>query len=103
MSRRQLLCSLASVVIGLIGAMLLKRKIRELDSYITLGPVDNFKPGTVTTVEKAYIHLARREEGGFLALPQACTHLRGPVPWNNEKKQFICPCHGSTYNINGDL
>jgi len=30
-----------------------------------------------------------------------CTHLGCRVDWNQEKNQFICPCHGSKYNSQG--
>ncbi|KAJ6878252.1 cytochrome b6-f complex iron-sulfur subunit [Populus alba x Populus x berolinensis] len=30
-----------------------------------------------------------------------CTHLGCVVPWNQNEKKFICPCHGSQYNDQG--
>lgn len=32
------------------------------------------------------------------ALNAHCTHLGCIVKWHNDKKKFICPCHGSVYD-----
>ncbi len=34
----------------------------------------------------------------ILALNAHCTHLGCIVGWHNDKKKFICPCHGSVYD-----
>lgn len=103
LSRRQLLYTLGSSIAGLAGALLLRKKFDELNSYIAIGPVETFKPGSVTTFEKEHFHLVRLIDGGFLALSRVCTHLRCAVPWVESEKQFVCPCHRSKYDIKGDL
>lgn len=40
-------------------------------------------------------------EDGALALYWKCVHLGCTVPWNEQEKQFHCPCHGSIYDRNG--
>jgi menaquinol-cytochrome c reductase iron-sulfur subunit len=42
----------------------------------------------------------RRQVTAFSPL---CTHLGCAYHWQAEKKLFICPCHGSTFNVNGDV
>ena len=37
--------------------------------------------------------LVRLSENEFAAYSQACTHLKCPVHYQHEKKQFYCPCH----------
>ncbi|KAL7218155.1 hypothetical protein ACSBR2_011434 [Camellia fascicularis] len=32
-----------------------------------------------------------------------CTHLGCVVPWNSAENKFICPCHGSQYNNQGQV
>lgn len=32
-----------------------------------------------------------------------CTHLGCVVPWNASENKFICPCHGSQYNNEGQV
>jgi menaquinol-cytochrome c reductase iron-sulfur subunit len=30
-----------------------------------------------------------------------CTHMNCPVHWDDTLRQFLCPCHGGLYDING--
>ncbi|MDQ1405034.1 MAG: menaquinol-cytochrome c reductase iron-sulfur subunit [Acidobacteriaceae bacterium] len=53
-----------------------------------------------TVSEKAvYITKDRRDQ--LCVLSSICPHLGCTVPWNKEKKQFICPCHGGTFSVDG--
>lgn len=45
----------------------------------------------------------RDEEGNVHALSAKCTHLGGVVNWNNVEKSWDCPCHGSRFDVNGDV
>lgn len=42
-----------------------------------------------------------RTEDGLMALYWKCVHLGCTVPWNDGAKKFLCPCHGSVYDLNG--
>ena len=48
-------------------------------------------------------YLARLADGGFLALSRRCTHLGCSIPWDEEKRRFVCPCHGSIFNLAGEV
>lgn len=37
------------------------------------------------------------------AFSPVCTHLGCLVNWDNNKKEFLCPCHGGKYSMNGDV
>ena len=81
-----------------------KRKAAaEAANIITTGPVDQFKPGSVTAFPVGKFYLARLEDGGFLALSRECTHLGCTVPWVPEENRFVCPCHASVFDIRGDV
>ncbi|HEV2127319.1 MAG TPA: Rieske 2Fe-2S domain-containing protein [Thermomicrobiales bacterium] len=41
-------------------------------------------------------------ENGVLALWWKCPHLGCTVPWISAENRFICPCHGSVYDYNGE-
>eukprot|EP00246_Nothoceros_aenigmaticus_P013982 TRINITY_DN5119_c0_g1_i1.p1 TRINITY_DN5119_c0_g1~~TRINITY_DN5119_c0_g1_i1.p1 ORF type:complete len:231 (-),score=16.42 TRINITY_DN5119_c0_g1_i1:292-984(-) len=46
------------------------------------------------------------ENDGTLAtfgINAVCTHLGCVVPWNAAENKFICPCHGSQYNNQGQV
>ena len=88
------------------GSILRSRKKRAVSSQsekiVVAGLVDEFKPGTVTPVPQGQFYLARLDDGSFLALSKTCTHLGCALPWNEDEKKFICPCHGSTFNLRGE-
>jgi cytochrome b6-f complex iron-sulfur subunit len=43
------------------------------------------------------------DENGVIAFSPVCTHLGCLVNWDNNKKEFICPCHAGRYDINGNV
>src|SRR5579863_1251751 len=50
--------------------------------------------------EKA-VYVTRDTQGQLRVLTSICPHLGCTVPWNKEKKEFICPCHGGTFMPDG--
>ena len=50
--------------------------------------------------EKA-VYVAKGTQGQLLVLTSICPHLGCTVPWNKEKNQFVCPCHGATFAADG--
>ena len=98
----------ALVEIGvLVNSFLTSRKPKtaqgNLGAVIEAGPVDNFKPNTVTAFPRGQFYLVCLSENGFLAISRRCTHLGCTVPWNAEKMRFVCPCHSSTFDIHGNV
>ncbi|MGD8368066.1 MAG: Rieske 2Fe-2S domain-containing protein [Desulfobacterales bacterium] len=75
----------------------------DFGSLMEAGPVDAFLPGTVSAFPRGRFYLARIEDGGFLAISRQCTHLGCTVPWIEEEKKFLCPCHSSAFDIRGDI
>jgi len=43
-----------------------------------------------------------RDAGGVYALDAGCTHLGCDVNFVDAKSGFLCPCHGATYDFNGE-
>lgn len=50
--------------------------------------------------EKA-VYVTKDGQGQIRVLTSICPHLGCTVPWNKEKKQFVCPCHGAIYAADG--
>ncbi len=50
--------------------------------------------------EKA-VYVTKDKQGQLLVLTSICPHLGCTVPWNKEKNQFACPCHGATFAADG--
>jgi len=72
-------------------------------SIITAGAIERFNPNSVTAFVRGKFYLARLEDGGFLALSRTCTHLGCSVPWVEKEMEFACPCHGSAFDITGNV
>jgi cytochrome b6-f complex iron-sulfur subunit len=80
-----------------------RRAVGDTGSIVRAGPVEQFEPGSVTAFPQGKFYLARLAGGGFLALSRECTHLGCTVPWVADERRFVCPCHASAYDINGDV
>ncbi|MHB8217518.1 MAG: Rieske 2Fe-2S domain-containing protein [Candidatus Sulfotelmatobacter sp.] len=50
--------------------------------------------------EKA-VYVTKDRRGQLRVLTSICPHLGCTVPWNKEKNQFVCPCHGATFAVDG--
>jgi len=80
------------------------KALREkAETIITAGAVERFTRDSVTAFVRGKFYLARLEDGGFLALSRTCTHLGCTVPWIEKDMKFACPCHGSTFDITGNV
>jgi Rieske Fe-S protein len=47
---------------------------------------------------------SQEAQGALNVLSSSCAHLGCPVRWivNEGEGEFLCPCHGGIYNINGE-
>lgn len=43
------------------------------------------------------------ERGGISALSAVCTHKGCLVRWDKRKGELSCPCHGSAFDLNGNV
>jgi menaquinol-cytochrome c reductase iron-sulfur subunit len=50
--------------------------------------------------EKA-VYITKDQQGRLRVLTSVCPHLGCTVPWNKDRKLFVCPCHGGTYMLDG--
>lgn len=80
-----------------------KEKDKDLSSFVTAGKVDDFKLNSVTPFRSGRFYLSRLSDGGFLAMSLKCTHLGCSVGWKESENRFICPCHSSSFEINGNV
>ena len=53
------------------------------------------------TVSEKAVYVTTDKSGQLRVLTSVCPHLGCTVPWNKEKNQFICPCHGATFTKDG--
>ena len=49
---------------------------------------------------KAAVYVVKRN-GSYKVFSNVCTHMQCPVRWESALSQFLCPCHGGLYDMNG--
>lgn len=59
--------------------------------------------GGIVEFEGAKIGACRSEDGSLHGIRPVCTHMRCPLRWNPEEKTWDCPCHGSRFDVNGNV
>ena len=101
------LASLGFLTLGVSGITVLFSYPRfregEFGGIFTFGPVANL-PAVGSSPEnfpKVKFWLSNTEEG-LKALYKVCPHLGCLYGWNDQEFKFICPCHGSQYEVDGD-
>jgi len=70
---------------------------------VIAGRLDEFQPGTISHIQKGRFYISRLEDGGIMALWQRCTHLGCTVPWKEDNREFLCPCHSSVFTNTGEV
>jgi len=53
--------------------------------------------------EKSIAWVVRTSEDNVVAYSPQCTHLGCAYHWEESGKQFVCPCHGSRFSIEGKV
>lgn len=125
-SRRSFLGVLLAVGSALVGALLaipvlrftlfpLIRRTTDVE-FSPLGPVSEFASlsepemrtieidqidGWRKAVSQKAVYVTKDSAGKLLVLTSICPHLGCTVPWNKERSQFVCPCHGGTFLRDG--
>ena len=112
LSRRQVLVrgALTTTAIALGGTLLNACSKRTEDhpqvtsGTVSVGTWQEVPAGTVSTrFMIQYGIVLSNDSGTVLAIRPKCTHKGCIVPWVEEQNQFVCPCHGSRYNILGQV
>jgi Rieske Fe-S protein len=61
----------------------------------------NRKDGWKVTSEKATAWVTRISEKEVVAFAPQCPHLGCAYHWDEQKQNFLCPCHTSTFGLDG--
>ncbi len=72
----------------------------EFESSVILDPPFTYPLGTANYIPQVRAWLIRDEEGLY-AISSTCTHLGCLV--NEEEGNFVCPCHGSQFDLSGKV
>lgn len=57
--------------------------------------------GYMTTTQDVSVYL-HRKNGAVEAIDPTCPHLGCHVRFNQDRNQFVCPCHGGVFDENGN-
>jgi len=78
-------------------------KAIELDDMPEAGTVEvqlNVRGGDKPDTR---VFITRAPDGSLSSLSATCTHLGCLVSYNRVLGEFVCPCHGGRYNLQGDV
>jgi len=63
----------------------------------------NKRDGWKVSSEKATAWVIKTADNKAIAFGPQCTHLGCAYHWDESKKNFICPCHTSAFDIDGKV
>lgn len=124
LTRREMLVRGTGLGMGLVGVMLSVPAVGFLLSplftkqkltWVTVGPIDNVPvnqptpliaevpvgTGYATPPVKRIVYVVKTPDGQTRAFSNICTHMQCDVHWDPALGNFLCPCHGGLYDIEG--
>lgn len=124
-TRRRLLAWISAAAGGLavliagvpVLGLLVSPARRVPERWRPVGSVDDFPAGETVLVSyldpeplpwagfaaRSAAWLRRDAGGDFTAFSPYCTHVGCPVTWQPGAEMFMCPCHGGTFDRNGEV
>lgn len=82
------------------GKIFAKKMALGLDKVVKLKEVGGFIVLKIAGRELLFI---RSSEEDVKVLDSVCTHKHCTVAYDPEKKLVVCPCHGSTFSLEGEV
>ena len=81
------------------------RLLRDRFERGEVSSVDEILPGEGRLVRSGgkVLAVSRDAEGRLRARSARCTHLGCHVHWNREERSWDCPCHGSRFDVEGQV
>ena len=107
----------AALAIPAARYLFLPPKTRQQQSWVEAGDVEQLQPGTPQEMTFRRIHadgwkiysekgtawVVKTADGKILAFSPVCTHLGCAFHWDAGKSDFLCPCHGSEFALDGTV
>lgn len=90
---------------------------KNKSSWIEAGDIAQLKPGVPEefifrrnrldgwklTSEKSTAWVIKKTEGEIVAFTPQCTHLGCAYSYDEKNREFLCPCHTSTFGLDGKV
>ena len=108
---------LAALGIPAAFYLLLPARIRRKNEWVEAGDVSQLMPQTPVEVtfrrnrvdgwrvisEKSTAWVVKFPNSEVVAFAPQCTHLGCAYHWDQNKTEFICPCHNSVFSVDGKV
>ena len=59
--------------------------------------------GAVVTTSEGKVGVYKTEEGEIRQVDIVCPHMGCQLSWNPDEQSWDCPCHGSRFDVEGNL
>jgi menaquinol-cytochrome c reductase iron-sulfur subunit len=97
--------------------LLVPPRLRRQNDWVEAGEISQLEPGTPVemtfrrnridgwkvTSEKSTAWVVKLSKDQVVAYAPQCTHLGCAYHWDQEKDQFVCPCHNSLFSLEGKV
>ena len=113
------LWAIITAALGLPALMylLVPPRLRRQNDWVEAGDISQLEPGTPVemtfrrnridgwkvTSEKSTAWVVKLSKDQVVAYAPQCTHLGCAYHWDQEKDQFVCPCHNSLFSLEGKV
>ena len=105
------------LAVPLVGYLISPALKRREKTWVDVGGVNEVPVGEpaqleyIATIRDGYVetktHKAiwavKQSDGQVTAYSPMCTHLGCGYAWDRGEKQFKCPCHGSVFDVSGQV
>jgi Rieske Fe-S protein len=92
-------------------------KQANAEKWITLGPINSLTPGVPTgfpfsrsikdgwveSTQSGVAYALTYDGQNVLVLSDVCTHLSCRVTWQENRHEYVCPCHDGYFDIAGKV
>ena len=97
--------------------LLLPPRLRRQSEWVEAGDISNLAPnaplemgfrrtrvdGWKIVSERSTTWVVKFPDNQVVAYSPECTHLGCAYHWDQDKNQFVCPCHNSIFSIDGTV
>ncbi len=78
--------------------------VPRADGFLDVGTVEQLnQDGQILNKKFDLIVVRNPEDNSLVALNPACPHQGCTVTWNSSNQNLVCPCHGSTFAVDGQV
>lgn len=92
-------------------------RVEKKEAWIPLGSLEQYPVGVPTlfnftrttvngwekTVNSYGVYVVRATESQFKVYSNMCTHLSCRVTWQEDVREYVCPCHDGRFAENGEV